>query len=339
MSDFVLLLLRAINALALKGLTSNIVGKKIFNSLAEAYVGGHSIEEGLKTIEDYYSKGLFSTFNILREPATTVEKSDRCVDAYKNMVDMIDHTFKKDKPTSISVEPNVISAVDEETQKIIHPETPLDLRLEKIVRYAAEKNIDVTLDMEDHSWTDVSLEAAQYIWNQGLKLGIVLQSRLHRTKDDIKKLFIEKEYEIPKKYIRVRVCIGIYNETKDIATNSKKEAKKRLIEQIAELFDAGVYVEIATHDKKVIDRIINEIIKPRNISRDIFEFQFLKGVHIAYKIKDRLMDEGYKVRFYIPTELNTGDGFPYMIFRLNANPAMVLYGVKNTIQLALNAFK
>jgi proline dehydrogenase len=339
MSDFLHLILRVINTLALKGLISNKIGMKIFNSIAETYIGGHSIEEGLKTIERFYCNGMFSTFNILGGSATTVEESDKCIGEYINMVDMIDNTFKYEKPCTISVEANIITSVDGKTHKINKSETSLNFRLEKLVRYAAEKDIDITLDMDDHVWTDLSLDAAQYIWNQGLKLGIVLQSRLHRTKDDIKKLFIENEYKIPIKYIRVRVCIGIFDEAKTIATKSKKEAKKRLVERIVELFDAGVYVEIATHDNKVIDTIINEIIKPRNINIDKFEFQFLKGVQIAYKIKDRLLDEGYKVRFYIPTELNPGDGLDYMIFRLYANPVMVLSGAKNTIQLVLNTFR
>ncbi|MEK6950609.1 MAG: hypothetical protein AABX13_02705 [Nanoarchaeota archaeon] len=38
---------------------------------------------------------------------------------------------------------------------------------EKIVKFAYDRNLDVTLDMEDHCWTTASLEAAQQLWKRG----------------------------------------------------------------------------------------------------------------------------------------------------------------------------
>jgi len=333
MNDITAKILRGVNTVVLKAMMSNKPGRKFFHYLAEDYIAGHSLEEGLETIKEYYLKNMYSTYNILGEAAITVEQSDRCIEAYYKMTDMLAETFKDEKPANISVKPTVISSVDEETATIINPETPLEERLEKVVKYADDKGIEITLDMEDHPWTDISLETAQNIWNKGLKMGIVLQSRLNRTKDDIKKVLMDTEYKIPKKDIRVRACIGIYIEPKEMATNNKTKAKARLVERISELFDAGVYVEIGTHDKKVIYRIINEIIKPRNISNDRFEFQFLKGVQVAYKLVPELHKEGYKTRFYVPTELADGDGIPYMIRRLIANPGMLLSGAKNFFQV------
>jgi len=332
MNDLVVKVLRGINSVVLKGLNSNEFGRKIFKSLAEAYIAGHTLEEGIRTIEDYYSKNWLSTYNILGEAALTVEEANKFLDVHLEMIDMVVDKFRKEKPAYISLKPTLICAVDEKTYTVINPETPLKERLEKIVSYAENKDIEITMDMEDHPWTDISLETAQYIWNKGFKMGIVLQSRLNRTKDDIKNIFIDTKYKIPMKDIRVRPCIGIYVEPEEMATNNKNKAKQRLVERVSELFDAGVYVEIATHDKKYVNKIINEVIKPKDISADRFEFQFLKGVESAYKLTPKLLAEGYKVRFYVPTELHDGDGIPYMIRRLIANPGMVLSGAKNFLQ-------
>lgn len=78
--------------------------------------------------------------------------------------------------------------------------------------------------------------------------------------------------------------------------------------------------------------MINDVIKPRNISRDRFEFQFLKGVESGYIIEPKLKDLGYKVRYYMPFEIQKYEGVPYMIRRLIENPTLLWYGFKNLMQ-------
>ena len=91
-------------------------------------------------------------------------------------------------------------------------------------------------------------------------------------------------------------------------------------------------MEIATHDHKVINKMINDIIIPKKIESDRFEFQFLKGVQNAYSIEKKLMAENYPVRYYMPVEIENGDGIPYMQRRLIANPGMVFVAAKNMMQ-------
>ena len=122
---------------------------------------------------------------------------------------------------------------------------------ERIVKYAKENGIDVTLDAEEHDWTNLSLNAAKKLWDEGYNnLGIVLQSRLNRTEKDVAdiKEIVSKYDEDFRKKLRVRACIGTYKEPPEIAATEDKEIKKRLVDRIKELFEAGVYVEIATHD-------------------------------------------------------------------------------------------
>ena len=250
------------------------------------------------------------------------------------MIDLLRNTFPKETPSSVSVKPTSICAFEGDSPQTIVEGMILEGRLEALVKHAKDNGICVTLDMEDSKWTYVSIQVGKQMWMKGYdNFGICLQSRLDRTQADIREIF-SKTYPVPKEKMRVRACIGIYEEPEG-AENDKEIAKERLLRRVDDLFGYGVYVEIATHDPRFVRRIIREVIVPRGIHRDRFEFQFLKGVHNGEVLAQKLSAEGYKVRFYMPTELREGDGTPYMQRRLLANPTLLTLGAKNVIQRVL----
>ncbi len=320
---------RAVRKAVLEQVIKYKSGQKLVRFLAKDYIAGSSLEEAFESIKQYASLGRKSTFDVLGEEAKTVFASFLNREAYKKAMDNVNPN-----DASISVKPTSICATSE--KRLLES---LEDKLETILNHAQGRNMEVTLDMEDNYWTDRSLEAAQTLWNKGYdNLGIVLQSRLNRTTQDIEDLFRNTEYATDKSKIAVRACIGIYTEPEDIATNNIPEAKGRLLKNIEQLFDVGVYVEVATHDHEVIQRV-KELAELNGISKDRFEFQFLKGVQNAYNIEEQLRDEGYTVRFYMPAEIKELDGVPYMARRLIANPRMIAHGIKNIFQKVWNKIK
>ncbi len=309
-------------------------GRRIFEILAEPYLAGHSLEEGIATAKrEYATHRRHATLDVLGEGARTIEEAQRYRTAYRSLVDRVAQEFSNREAVSISLKPTAICVADAQSPGTLLPETTLRIELEKLVVYAAEHGVKVTLDMEDHYWTDISLETAKDLWDTGYQnLGIVLQSRLDRTSADIQALFVRDDIVIPREKMSVRACIGIYVEPETLATNNRYEAKQRLMYRIAELFAQGVYVEIATHDPDVVHTIISSIIEPMHIPRSRFEFQFLKGVQNAYDLEAELMKHGYTVRYYMPVEIQKGDGIPYMQRRLRQNPDLFRHGVKNLFQ-------
>ena len=324
-------------------LINNFATKKAIGFFGERYIAGHSFGQGIEAIASNYSAEnpifrKYSTADILGESAKIKEQADRYLNAYIQFIDLLEQRFGNEKPSSISLKASAICVVDEHGK--FSEETNFEERLEKIVKHAHDKGIDVTLDMEDHNLTDSSLNAAKYIWNKGYgNFGIVLQSCLNRTQDDITKLFTAADYPIPKNKTRVRVVRGIYEEPGNIATTNIEEAKARIVDRVKQLFDVQVYVEIGTHDPKIVDMIINEVIVPNKISSDRFEFQFLKGVPQAERKEKELLEKGYKVRYYMPVEIEKGDGTPYMGRRLVESPRVLYYGLKNLIESSLNFLK
>src|SRR3989338_23305 len=92
---------------------------------------------------------------------------------------------------SVSLKPSAICAVDEDGHTHRESEETLVERLTQIVALAETKGVRVTLDMEDQYWTTATLKYAKELWKTGRKnFGIVLQSRLDRTQDDIQDLFV-----------------------------------------------------------------------------------------------------------------------------------------------------
>jgi proline dehydrogenase len=89
------------------------------------------------------------------------------------------------------------------------------------------------------------------------------------------------------------------------------------------LFERGVYPAVASHDGKLIQATKNYVAE-HNISREDFEFQFLYG--IRSKTQQRLAEEGYRVRVYVPFGTHW---LPYFYRRLRERKENVFFVLKN----------
>ncbi|MFH1916688.1 MAG: proline dehydrogenase family protein [Nanoarchaeota archaeon] len=313
---------RTVNKAVLDILLANEFGHTVFRKLAEPYLAGHSAKECLDNVCILFSQeNTYSTCDILGEAATTPEKAKLYQGGYVFIAQAIKQDFIT-SPVTLSVKPTAIISVNE--TGYLADETTLFPTLEALVQIATP--LRITLDMEDHRFTDISLKTAERIWQKGhAGFGIVLQTRLNRTEDDINHI-ITTHYAVPKKHMRVRICIGIYLEPSTIATTRKREAKDRLFYQALNLIDAGIYTEIATHDLTLLERLDRAL---GSVPAEQYEYQFLKGVGIVDEFRREKVSEGKTCRLYMPFELLPGDGEPYLRRRLIANPDLISHGAKN----------
>jgi proline dehydrogenase len=92
------------------------------------------------------------------------------------------------------------------------------------------------------------------------------------------------------------------------------------------LFDRGIHPAFATHDEGIIKQAIDTA-KERKIAADRFEFQMLYG--IRRDLQRRLIQDGYRLRLYVPY----GDAwYPYFMRRLAERPANVLFLARNLLK-------
>jgi proline dehydrogenase len=85
----------------------------------------------------------------------------------------------------------------------------------------------------------------------------------------------------------------------------------------------GCYTAIATHDEKMISSI-KSWIETNHISDDLYEFQMLYGIRTD--LQEKLIEEGYTVRIYIPYGQ---EWYPYFTRRIAERPANALFVLRN----------
>lgn len=294
--------------MGLKKLIVDLTPSPLFKVFARPYVAGDSIEAAVATANRFWQeRKLHSTIDLLGEELERDDEVQYTVDIYTRLLTALgrqEHATISLKPTQLGSHRGMAHCRD---------------IIAGILEQAGTLDIPVTLDMEDHTFTDLTLDIFRELKARFPTFGTVLQSRLFRTPEDIRSL---KGLQA-----RIRICIGIYNEPAAIAMVHKPEMKKQMLKDIEQLFDEGHYPEIATHDEPLI-RAAVELAEKRNIPRDAYEVQMLMGVPRA-TIQDELTGMGIKVRLYVPFAEKWGYAISYCKRRLAANPMMAAYVMRN----------
>jgi proline dehydrogenase len=275
---------------------------------AAPYVAGKGIESGVRKADEIWNAGrLSSTLDLLGEEVFKREDVEATVATYFGMIAEL-----RNRPyVSISCKPTQLGLHESEAYCLDN--------LRKVIARAASGGIRVTVDMEDHDFTDVTLRLFKALRDDFDNVGAVLQSRLYRTKDDILALHA--------KPCRVRICIGIYNEPRTIAYQDKPAMKDKLFEYVQLLLDRGHFPEIATHDDPLVERCL-EYLDKRGCPKDAYEFQMLLGVP-RQRTQQQIVASGRVMRLYVPFAEEWKYAVAYCKRRLAANPMMGAYVVKN----------
>jgi proline dehydrogenase len=280
----------------------------IVRLFAGPYVAGRGVESGVRKADEIWAaRKLHSTIDLLGEEVFDREDVEATVNVYYAMIGQLAGRTH----ASISLKP---------TQLGIHESEAYCLEnIRKVLRCAAASGIRVTVDMEDRHFTDVTLRLFKAVRDEFDNVGTVLQTRLFRTADDIRALH--------GKPCRVRICIGIYKEPREVAYTDKPSMKEKLFEHVQLLLDEGHYPEIATHDEALIRRCI-EYLDKRGCPTDAYEFQMLLGVP-RDAIQGEIVRSGRVMRLYVPFAEEWEYAIAYCKRRLAANPMMGAYVMKN----------
>jgi len=174
---------------------------------------------------------------------------------------------------------------------------------------AREHGIFMRIDMENSPFTDLTLDVYRKLRDEGIdNVGIVLQSMLRRTEQDIRDLL---EYRPS-----IRLCKGIYREPRAVAWQDAGEVRDNFKRLLRLMVENGMYAAIATHDDPLVDDAF-EVIKAHGLGLDQYEFQMLLGV--KERMRRDILGAGHKLRVYVPFG---EDWYGYSSRRLKENPAM-----------------
>lgn len=293
---------------------AQLVPAPLLRVFAGRYLAGDDMTAALDTAERLSGEGVRTTLDLLGEDVRAETQVQQNRDIYERLLHAIanDARFsdRASRP-SLSLKPSAFTIGDQ--RAAFEP-------IEYLAGVARERDVALTIDMEDHRWTDVTIEHAVALFERGLDVGTVLQSRLFRTEDDVSR--------IPAG-MRVRLVIGIYPEPADLAVTDKREMKERLLALSEGLLSRGVFVEFATHDEEFVERFARDI-APAYADR--CEVQMLLGVPRT-KLIASLQRGAYgvtlPVRLYVPFAVSWPDATAYLRRRMQESPGIVWSVLKN----------
>jgi proline dehydrogenase len=282
--------------------------------VSKRFVAGETINDAMRITQSLNDRGMHVTLDFLGESVSAIREANAARDEILRLLDRIN----KDKPdATVSVKLSQLGL------KLDLDQTYENIR--SIVARAKEYNNRIRIDMEESAVVDVTLDIFRRLCFEEHfdNVGIVVQSYLYRTENDVKEL-IEKG-------ANVRLCKGAYLEPADVAFPSKKDVDMNFVHLMQMMLgvDArrnGVYLGVATHDTKMI-QATKVFSQENSIGPNEFEFQMLYG--IRREIQDELVAQGYQVRIYVPYGTAW---YPYFVRRLAERPANLWFFLSNLLR-------
>ena len=177
----------------------------------------------------------------------------------------------------------------------------------EICQSAANVGTTVTLDMEDHTTTDSTLEIVRELRQDFPWVGAVLQTYLRRTEADCRDLAHEGS--------RIRLCKGTYKEPESVAFQSKAEVDLSYVRCLKVLMEGPGYPMVASHDPRMV-AIAGALAHKNDRTPDTFEYQMLYGTRPEEQ--KRIADRGDQMRVYIPYGQ---EWYGYLMRRMAERPA------------------
>ncbi len=277
-----------------------------FKKMTTRFVAGEDIEEAIAAIREINARGATASFDHLNESVAGVAETDAEVREYRRILARIDETGIR---SNVSIKLTQFGLE-------IDPELAYK-QARTVVADAAVRGNFVRVDMESSHVTQVTIDIFKRLRAEFDldTVGIVLQSYLRRTWDDMQDLL-----KIP---ARIRICKGAYNEPPEVAFPDKKDTDENYIRVMQALLASGTYHGIATHDPRMIDATV-DFAQREGIGKEAFEIQMLYGVRRDLQVQ--LARDGYNLRVYVPYGKHW---YPYFMRRLAERPANVWFVLKN----------
>jgi proline dehydrogenase len=254
--------------------------------------------------------GLTVTLDHLGEDTTERSQADAVATAYLELLRQLEAAGLTERMALLTARTEVsvkLSAVgqalpgDGEKIALEHART--------ICAEARRVGATVTLDMEDHTTTDSTLEILRQLRLDFPDTGGVLQAYLHRTADDC------RAFAYPGS--RIRLCKGAYQEPPTVAYQKRQEVDLSYVRCVNILLAGGGYPMFATHDPNLIG-IAGA--RAEELGVTAFEFQMLYGIRPDEQ--RRLAADGHTVRVYVPYG---GEWYGYLMRRLAERPANLAF--------------
>jgi len=275
----------------------------VSRDVVRRFVAGDSTADAVRVAAELDLTGRLCTIDNLGEDTFDLAQAQNTRDAYLTLLSALgDAGLAQDGKAEVSLK---LSAVGQ-ALPVDGAKIALD-HAREICHAAANVGTNVTLDMEDHTTTDGTLETLRELRQDFPSVGAVLQAYLYRTEADCHDLAYEGS--------RVRLCKGTYKEPESVAFQGKAEVDKSYVRCLKALMEGHGYPMVASHDPRMVE-IAGALAHKQDRASSTFEYQMLYG--IRPEEQKRIADRGDQMRVYIPFG---PQWYGYLMRRMAERPA------------------
>jgi len=289
-----------------------IRGNGLARRLASRFVAGETVEAAVAALKGLNAVGISASLDLLGESVTSHSEARAARDTYLETLDRIRH---------VGADANV-------SLKLTQMGLEIDERLcienvRAILAKARSYGSFVRIVLEESASTEKTLQLFKRTFHPEFAnaVGVVLQSYLRRTEQDVEDMIVLGA--------RVRLCKGAYQEPATVAFPDKRAVDANYVRCMERLLERADYPGIATHDARIIAHA-KDFARRSGIAPRRFEFQLLYGVR--RDLQQSLRREGYNVRVYVPFGSHW---YPYLMRRLAERPANIAFLLGNIVRESL----
>jgi proline dehydrogenase len=284
---------------------SAVEGSALAAPIVDRFVAGATVDDAVAACTTLTADRLV-TIDHLGEDVAERAQADATVTAYRTLLARLGEEGLADR-VEVSVK---LSALGQSL-----PTDPDKIALDaarQVCEAAAAVGTTVTVDMEDHTTTDRTLQTVRELRADHPEVGAVLQAQLRRTEADCR--------ELAGPGSRVRLCKGAYDEPAGVAFRRREEVDASFVRCLKVLVAGDGLPMVATHDPRLI--VIARYLGDR--AARPYEIQMLHGVRPREQAA--LAAEGLAVRVYLPYGT---EWFGYFMRRLAERPANVAFFLRS----------
>ena len=275
----------------------------VSRDVVKRFVAGDSTPDAVRVAGELALTGRRATIDNLGEDTYDLSQAQATRDTYLSLLSALGEAdLARDGKVEVSLKLSAVGqALPGDGAKIA-----LD-HAREICHAAANVGTNVTLDMEDHTTTDATLEILRELRQDFPSVGAVLQAYLYRTEADCADLAYQGS--------RVRLCKGTYKEPESVAFQGKAEVDKSYVRCLKVLMEGHGYPMVASHDPRMVE-IAGALAHKQDRAADTYEYQMLYG--IRPEEQKRIADRGDQMRVYIPYGQQW---YGYLMRRMAERPA------------------
>lgn len=276
--------------------------------ISQRYIAGVTLDDALARMGELNRSGVSATLDVLGEDVRDPAQVTESVALYRAALAEI---------AARGLDGNVSIKLSE--MGLRFDEALCRQVMDELAKLAGDYGNFVRIDMEDSSVTEVTLTIYRALRQRYRHVGIVVQSCLKRTPEDVAGLLADG-------IAHVRLCKGIYREPETVAHVRPAAISAAYGQILEQLLEGGCEkVAIATHDPKLVTRAV-ALLRRTGTPRERYEFQMLLGV--AERLRDELVADGHPLRVYVPFG---EQWFAYSARRLRENPAIAGHVAKQLV--------